>query len=95
MHETLNEILQNNDVVVTKFLKAKEKKLVQSIIGIFALKPPHPKFLNIFSRSCVSGNLPIVVNQTLILKEFLKHLDEMSTFRFLYDLEPPSEQPDV
>ena len=94
MHNTLNEILQNNDVVVTKFLRANNNKLVQSIIAIFALKPPHPKFLNIFSRSCVSGNLPIVVNQTLILKEFLKQLDEMSTFSFLYDLEPPPERLD-
>jgi len=73
--------------VVTKFLKAKNNKLVQSIIGVFALKPPHKKFLNIFSASCVSGNLPIVGNQTLILSEFLRQLDEMSTFKFLYDLD--------
>ena len=84
-------------MVVTKFLRAKDNKLVQSIIGIFALKPPHSKFLNIFSGSCVSGNLPIVGNQTLILNEFLKQLDEMSTFTFKYDLdypEQPQDEPD-
>lgn len=86
MHATLNEILQNNDEVVTKFLKENNNQLVQRIINIFALKPPHEKFLNIFSASCVSGNLPIVSNQNLILNEFLKHLEETSTFQFLYEL---------
>lgn len=72
---------------MTKFLKANENYLVKRIINIFALKPPHEKFLNIFSASCVSGNLPIVGNQNLILNYFLKHLDDMSTFIFKYELE--------
>lgn len=41
VHATLNEILQNNDEVVTKFLKENNNQLVQRIINIFALKPPH------------------------------------------------------
>ena len=86
MHLTLSEILQNNDEVVTKFLKENDNYLVKRIINIFALKPPHEKFLNIFSASCVSGNFPIVSNQSLILKYFLQQLDNMSTFILRYDI---------
>ncbi len=86
VHACLNEILRNNDEVVTKFLSEDGNKLVQRIINIFALKPPHEKFLNIFSASCISDNLPIVANQTLILTEFLKRLDPTSSFIFKYDI---------
>jgi hypothetical protein len=72
--------------VVTKFLKKKDNYLVKRILNIFNLKPPHEKFLSIFSASCVSGNLPIVGNQNLIRTEFLSNLDEMSKFIFRYDL---------
>ena len=66
---------------------SKEKnKLVKRIINIFALKPPHEKFLKIFSASCISDNFPIVDNQNLILTEFLKKLDETSKFTLQYDL---------
>lgn len=78
--------MQNNDEVVTKFLLQNDNYLVKRILNIFNLKPPHEKFLSIFSASCVSGNLPIVVNQNLIRTEFLSYLDEMSKFTFCYDL---------
>lgn len=41
VHACLNEILNINDEVVTKFLNEDDHKLVQRIINIFALKPPH------------------------------------------------------
>ena len=93
VHACLNEILHNNDEVVTKFLSEDDHKLVQRIINIFALKPPHEKFLNIFSASCISDNLPIVANQNLILDEFLRRLDSTSTFQFKYDLQHEIVEP--
>ena len=41
MHLTLKEILQNNDEVVTKFLRKNDNYLVKRILNIFNLKPPH------------------------------------------------------
>lgn len=41
VHLTLKEILQNNDEVVTKFLRKNDNYLVKRILNIFNLKPPH------------------------------------------------------
>ena len=68
VHETLNEILQSNELVVAKFLKANNKHLAARIINVFTLKPPHEKFLNIFRASCMSNGSPIVNNQKIILE---------------------------
>jgi hypothetical protein len=92
VHETLNEILQSNELVVTKFLKANNNHLVQRIIDIFTLKPPHEKFLNIFRASCMSNGAPIVGNQKLILNLFFKSLDEVSRFKFIATLKQPEEE---
>jgi hypothetical protein len=67
VHETLTEILQSNELVVAKFLKANNRQLIMRIINVFSLKPPHEKFLNIFRASCMSNGSPIVTNQKLIL----------------------------
>lgn len=69
--------------MVTKFLKANNNHLVQRIIDIFTLKPPHEKFLNIFRASCMSNGAPIVGNQKLILNLFFRMLDDVSKFKFL------------
>jgi hypothetical protein len=95
VHDCLNEILQNNDEVVNKFLSKDNNKLVQRIINIFALKPPHEKFLKIFSASCISDNFPIVDNQNLILNEFLRKLDHTSKFVLQYDLKHEAMSEDV
>ena len=87
VHETLNEILQSNELVVTKFLKAKNNQLVQRIIDIFTLKPPHERFLNIFRASCTSNGAPIVGNQKLILNIFFKSLDPVSKFKYLTSID--------
>ena len=73
--------------MVTKFLKANNNHLVQRIIDIFTLKPPHEKFLNIFRASCMSNGSPIVGNQKLILNIFFKNLDSVSKFKFLTSID--------
>ena len=83
MHETLNEILQSNELVVAKFLKANNKHLAARIINVFTLKPPHEKFLNIFRASCMSNGSPIVNNQKIILEEFFQKLQDDAKFIFI------------
>lgn len=83
VHETLNEILQSNELVLAKFLKANNKHLASRIINVFTLKPPHEKFLNIFRASCMSNGSPIVNNQKIILEEFFQKLQEDARFTFV------------
>ena len=73
-------MLNNNETVVTKFLNDSE---INKILNIFRLKPPHEKFLNIFSKSCICGGIPIIVNQTKVLKRFFKPLSKDVSFKFV------------
>lgn len=69
--------------MVAKFLKANNCHLIARIINVFTLKPPHEKFLNIFSASCMSNGSPIVSNQKLILDYFFQKLTMDASFTFV------------
>ncbi|KAM3129578.1 hypothetical protein pb186bvf_018329 [Paramecium bursaria] len=84
VQNTLNELLDDNYQAINKFIIP---QTLQRLIKLICQKPPHQKFLRIFSHIVVCNNKAIISNQINILNMFYlnQEVDKKFKYKFKHD----------